>query len=284
MGQAIRCDPHEWARLRDVVEGGPLNIKYETDNLASLENILAKRLANLKPVEVKYAENQAAHPNLIPPGKIQDRISQYKIGDAKVAEIDKIGTRHEKIYERWAAKGRKQTEAIVDLVTKQSQLVQDAEAAGLPVSSVEKQVDELQKEIDAAVLKRDKLRKSQTSVENRQSEKIAKLIGAESPIKFAARPADPGAASSSKGITAQLSAPSAETKAQIKQATKWLSRVVESGDGVFARKMEMKIGEAPGVRPHFITTDPKCRIISRWPRGNQPRSSLMNSGTPSTQG
>ena len=58
----------------------------------------------------------------------------------------------------------------------QANLVTAAEEAGHPVSSVAAQVDALQKQIDAAIVNRDKAKAAQKSMENLWGERVAKLI------------------------------------------------------------------------------------------------------------
>ena len=246
----------EWNELRDKVEFAPARIKAREDVRDTMERILGQRIAALKPTVVKYAENQAAHPNLIAPGKIDERIERYKVGDAKIKEITKLGERSDKVDLRLVTRRGEHQKIIDGLVDKQGKLIGDAEAAGGLTKQTLKDVDAIQKDIDAAVVRRDKVKATQRAVRDLQGERVARVIEAETPITFKGKAPDAGAITSNKGVQAPLAAPTPETERAIDKATKWLSRVVEKGDGDFATQMELKIGEAPGVRAHFATTRP----------------------------
>ncbi len=231
--------------LSDLFLTGPGRIKYWTKEVADYEKKLAETLAKPQAVkEIRYADNQKRHPDLIPPGPIADRLKAYQVGDAKVAEIIKVGAEHELLNLKYANERRDLNHAIVARMDKQAELVTlGSNDDGSVPASVAAKVDALQKEIDAIEKTREEVKVKQKALEAERDSKVLTLITSHDGAAFPVSDV-PAGFKSSDGPLAPVSGVNIE---RLKEAREWLGKVVTKGD---APDVAIQVGEGPGYRAH----------------------------------
>jgi hypothetical protein len=111
-----------WERLRDTVEWAPDRVKAITKLLDSYRNRLASAQAGSLRA-INYKQLQERFPNLIPPGPIADRIKAYKLGDAKLDAIARIGADTDAERARITAQMTQRGKTIADGLKAQADLV-----------------------------------------------------------------------------------------------------------------------------------------------------------------
>jgi hypothetical protein len=250
----LRDTQARWDELKTKVEDAKYTLRTEHQIKDHYTKELAKETS--VPVVVNYAANQKNHPQLIPPGPIQDRLARYTVGDAKIAELSRQpDIAHQKEEADLATKRSDLTRSMDDILRQQAAVIQPASDAGRPITLAENaEVDRLQQQIDLLVTEKDKVKAAQKALSDREAKRLLSIIAAKKPIVFTASDSDAGA-SNSEG---PLKPAWGSIKKTIQQSAEWLSKVVERGDGDFATAMNAKIGTESGRRAHFKTNDPKA--------------------------
>jgi hypothetical protein len=257
-----------WFALKELFEKGQNTIEFERRTLSRLEESVAKAKVRLAPKSIEYAKDQAAHPNLIAPGHIADRITQYKVGDAKHAEVMRLQAEHRRKIDAMVNRRtelREQTQGLFD---------QLKELQNNRPTAWEAKAKKVIDKIGALDRKIQSTRKGQDNTRELIAKKAHKVLELDSKdaMKFDAKAPNAGA----KLVDGRAINPVAgDTAHNAKEATAWLSRTVAKGDGTFANAMELKVGEVPGMRANHIDNH-GTSAVNILVRPNEPTAVIVH--------
>lgn len=203
---------------------------------------------------LEWEENRKSVPTLVPPGPIRERIAEYTEGDRKIEAIlraaEPIEARRRELETARADLNRQ----ILEAQREDAALVEQARQGRFPVARLVGEQDKIHKRINTLMAQRDRIRDEVRRLDGDLARAGREAIAARDPINFGWTDPDPGAVSLS-GLA--LGPPSERTRVELDEALRWLSRVVERGDG--ADSWRLKVGEAVGARAQQYGNDPSLR-------------------------
>lgn len=200
----------------------------------------------------EYARNLRDNPDLIAPGRIEDRLAKYKLGDAKAQAV----TEAAQTFKAREASLATERERVSMELTRATDRLDLLLSRGSRVDRPPALLEEM-KQLEATIAEKTRQKQlivtQQAGLKNERAAAIAQVLQVEPERRasFGFEASSPGAASS----TGPLQPPTSQTQANVTEGLNWLSTMTAKGGGENAAGLSLKVGERAGARAHFSSVD-----------------------------
>lgn len=230
------------------------------DHAALLDAARAEQRArNLKSAipGLGYEKLLKDHPDLIAPGKIEDRLKAYTLGDAKVRAVIEVGSKYEGLANSLDVEYTKLGRELAASMKEREGLARQK-----ITPKVKARIEAIEASGDAAKARRQEIAdQKKTIVADRKAE-VTTILKARNGIGFRVEDPDVWMQEGASGTVPIRSG----TKSSIAQAHEFLSAIVEGGD---IGTIEAKVGETAGKRAFYnsvykliqLSTDEKADVV-----------------------
>lgn len=214
-------------------------------SIARAEQRARNRELALKAGDRQYADSLSRFPDRLPEGTIQDRIKAYTLGDAKVRAVVEIGSKYEAVERELAAERTRLGQEFPAVMRRQAELEREASRGGKLPAKKAAELEDLSRRFEELKGRRDQVLERQTKLADDRRAELEAVFKVEKGVKFRADDVPPGF----QGVQGDRLVPLSDaTRSNHDKALTWLQSNVAAGD---LSEIDLKIGQAPGIRPHY---------------------------------